>query len=94
MSLKKRRTLKADYMEKFPFAKAYFENLNYKLIEIYVISDRLNILAKHQKSGKVESFQIVGDVLYKLVFINSKKQTWEYKEVFNQLKYEYFMQKN
>lgn len=94
MSLKKRRTLKADYMEKFPFAKAYFEKLNYKLIEIYVIADRLNILAKHPKSGKVESFQIIGDVLYKSVFINTKKQTWEFKEVFSKVLYEYRMQKN
>lgn len=94
MSLKKHSSLNHDYIEKFPFAKLYFEKLNYRLIELYIIADRLNILAKHPKSGKVESFQIVGAVLYKLVFINSKKQTWEYKEVFNQLKYEYFMQKN
>lgn len=94
MSLKKHSSLKIDCIEKFPFAKLYFEKLNYKLIELYIIADRLNILAKHPKSGKVESFQIVGDVLYKLVFINTKKQTWEYKEVFTKLKYEYFMQKN
>ncbi|MCJ0565436.1 hypothetical protein, partial [Enterococcus cecorum] len=62
--------------------------------KLYIIADRLNILAKHPKSGKVESFQIIDDVLYKLEFINTKKQTWEYKEVFNKLKYEYFMQKN
>lgn len=94
MSLKKRSSLQLDYIEKYPFAKLYFEKLNYKLIELYIIADRLNILAKHPKSGKVESFQIIDDVLSKLEFINTKKQTWEYKEVFNQLKYEYFMQKN
>lgn len=94
MSLKKHSSLKIDCIEKFPFAKLYFEKLNYKLIELYIIADRLNILAKHPKSGKVESFQINDDVLYKLDFINTKKQTWEYKEVFNKLKYEYFMQKN
>lgn len=94
MNLKKRSSLQLNYIEKYPFAKLYFEKLNYKLIELYIIADRLNILAKHQKSGKVESFQIIDDVLYKLEFINTKKQTWEYKEVFNQLKYEYFMQKN
>ena len=86
--------MQLDYIEKFPFAKLYFEKLNYRLIELYIIADRLNILAKHPKSGKVESFQIIDDVLYKLEFINTKKQTWEYKEVFNKLKYEYFMQKN
>ena len=94
MSLKKHSSIQLDYIEKFPFAKLYFEKLNYRLIELYIIADRLNILAKHPKSGKVESFQIIDDVLYKLEFINTKKQTWEYKEVFNQLKYEYFMQKN
>lgn len=94
MNLKKRSSLQLNYIEKYPFAKLYFEKLNYKLIELYIIADRLNILAKHPKSGKVESFQISDDVLYKLEFINTKKQTWEYKEVFNQLKYEYFMQKN
>lgn len=94
MNLKKHSSLNVDYIEKFPFAKLYFEKLNYKLIELYIIADRLNILAKHPKSGKVESFQIIDDVLYKLEFINTKKQTWEFKEVFNQLKYEYFMQKN
>ena len=94
MSLKKHSSMQLDYIEKFPFAKLYFEKLNYRLIELYIIADRLNILAKHPKSGKVESFQIIDDVLYKLEFINTKKQTWEYKEVFNQLKYEYFMQKN
>lgn len=94
MNLKKRSSLQLNYIEKFPFAKLYFEKLNYRLIELYIIADRLNILAKHPKSGKVESFQISDYVLYKLEFINTKKQTWEYKEVFNQLKYEYFMQKN
>lgn len=94
MSLKKHSSLKIDCIEKFSFAKLYFEKLNYKLIELYIIADRLNILAKHPKSGKVESFQIIDDVLYKLEFMNTKKQTWEYKEVFTQLKYEYFMQKN
>ncbi len=94
MNLKKHSSMKIDYIENFPFAKLYFEKLNYKLIELYIIADRLNILAKHPKSGKVESFQIIDDVLYKLEFMNTKKQTWEYKEVFNKLKYEYFMQKN
>lgn len=94
MNLKKHSSLQLDYIEKYPFAKLYFEKLNYKLIELYIIADRLNILAKHPKSGKVESFQISDDVLYKLEFINTKKQTWEYKEVFTKLKYEYFMQKN
>ncbi|CAI3481414.1 hypothetical protein CIRMBP1294_01746 [Enterococcus cecorum] len=74
MSLKKHSSLQLDYIEKFPFAKLYFEKLNYRLIELYIIADRLNILAKHPKSGKVESFQIVGDVLYKLVFINTKSK--------------------
>lgn len=94
MSLKKRSSLQLDYIEKYPFAKLYFEKLNYKLIELYIIADRLNILAKHPKSGKVESFQIIGDVLYKSAFINTKKQTWEFKEVFSKLLYEYRMQKN
>lgn len=94
MNLKKHSSLQIDYIEKYPFAKLYFEKLNYKLIELYIIADRLNILAKHPKSGKVESFQINDAVLYKLDFINTKKQTWEYKEVFTKLKYEYFMQKN
>ena len=94
MNLKKHSSLQLDYIAKFPFAKLYFEKLSYKLIELYIIADRLNILAKHPKSGKVESFQIIDDVLYKLEFINTKKQTWEYKEVFTKLKYEYFMQKN
>lgn len=94
MSLKKHSSLQLDYIEKFPFAKLYFEKLNYRLIELYIIADRLNILAKHPKSGKVESFQIIDDVLYKLEFINTKKQTWEYKEVFSKLLYEYRMQKN
>ncbi len=93
MNLKK-NSLDIETINRFPFAKAYFEKLNYKLIEIYVIADRLNILAKHPKSGKVESFQIIGDVLYKSAFINTKKQTWEFKEVFSKLLYEYRMQKN
>lgn len=94
MSLKKRNSLDVKVINKFPFAKAYFDHLNYKLIEIYIIADRLNILAKHPTSGKVESFQIGGDVLYKSEFINTKKQTWEFKEVFSKLLYEYRMQKN